>query len=198
MANKKLLGAATSELKLPTKKAKGEKKPKWQAKTGKGKAKSKEDVVAESVEMAVEMPTTADEQPQDVATAAEMPTTNETLEPAPSVEPTETPPDEEPATDPEPTPKKGKKLKVKTDLKPKKMSMMAAALQVLQDRKVPMTCPEMIDVMATEGLWVSPGGKTPASTLYAAIGRSIKDQGKASAFRKTERGKFEAKILPKE
>ena len=95
------------------------------------------------------------------------------------------------------TPKKGKKLKVKADLKPKKLSMIAA-LQVLQERKVAMTCPEMIDVMATEGLWVSPGGKTPASTLYAAIGRSIKDEGKASAFRKTERGKFEAKILPRE
>ena len=52
--------------------------------------------------------------------------------------------------------------------------------------------------MATEGLWASPGGKTPASTLYAAIGRSIKDLGKASAFRKTERGKFEAKIVVKE
>ena len=60
-----------------------------------------------------------------------------------------------------------------------------------------MPCPELIDVMATEGLWISPGGKTPASTLYAAIGRSIKDEGKASAFRKTERGKFEAKILSK-
>lgn len=56
----------------------------------------------------------------------------------------------------------------------------------------------VIDGMATEGLWVSPGGKTPASTLYAAIGRSIKDEGKASALRKTERGKFEAKILAKE
>ena len=61
-----------------------------------------------------------------------------------------------------------------------------------------MTCPELIDAMATEGLWVSPGGKTPASTLYAAISRSIKDLGKSSPFRRTERGKFEAKILPKE
>jgi hypothetical protein len=48
------------------------------------------------------------------------------------------------------------------------------------------------------GPGVNPGGKTPASTLYAAIGRSIKDEGKASAFRKSERGKFEAKILAKE
>jgi HB1, ASXL, restriction endonuclease HTH domain len=54
-----------------------------------------------------------------------------------------------------------------------------------------MTCPEMIDVMVTEGLWVSPGGKTPASTLYAALSRSIKDLGKISPFRKTERGRFE-------
>ena len=94
--------------------------------------------------------------------------------------------------------KKPKKLKVKADIKPKKLSMIKAALQVLQERKVPMTCPEMIDVMATEGLWVSPGGKTPASTLYAAIGRSIQDQGKASAFRKMERGRFEAKVLATE
>ncbi len=69
------------------------------------------------------------------------------------------------------------------------------ALQVLQDRKVPMTCTELIDVMATEGLWVSPGGKTPANTLYAAISRIIKDQGKSSPFCKPERGKFAAKIL---
>ena len=60
-----------------------------------------------------------------------------------------------------------------------------------------MSCPELIDVMATEGLWVPPGGKTPAATLYAAIGRSIKDDGKSSPFRKAEKGKFEAKILVK-
>jgi hypothetical protein len=47
-------------------------------------------------------------------------------------------------------------------------------------------------------LWVILGGKAPASTLYAAISRSIKDEGKASAFRKTERGKFEAKIVARE
>ncbi|MFO0815799.1 MAG: HTH domain-containing protein [Gemmatales bacterium] len=70
--------------------------------------------------------------------------------------------------------------------------MMAAALQVLQHRKVAMTCPELIDVMATEDLWVSPGGKTLANTLYTAISRDIKDKGKDSAFRKADRGRFEA------
>ncbi|MFO0815796.1 MAG: HTH domain-containing protein [Gemmatales bacterium] len=38
--------------------------------------------------------------------------------------------------------------------------------------------------MAREDLWTSPGGKSPANTLYAAISRDIKDKGKDSAFRK--------------
>ena len=61
-----------------------------------------------------------------------------------------------------------------------------------------MTCPELIDVMATKDLWTSPGGKTPANTLYAAISRDIKVNGTGSAFRKAERGRFEGKILTKE
>ncbi len=98
----------------------------------------------------------------------------------------------EPGTVDESTSIKPRKLKVKADVPPRKLSMVAAALLVLQDRNVPMTCPELIDVMATEGLWVSPGGKTPANTLYAAISRIIKEQGNESQFRKAERGKFEA------
>ena len=35
-------------------------------------------------------------------------------------------------------------------------------------------------------------------TLYVALSRSIKDHGKSSPFRKTERGKFEAKIVTKQ
>ena len=209
MANKKL-GTAASELKLPTKKAKGDKKPKWQAKTGKGRAKADEAVVAETTEQGIETPSPAVEgaTPEivQIETATGLETTQESsvqdiaLEPAATVEQTaeQTADETAPPTDPEPTPTKPKKFKVKADIKPKKMSMTAAALQVLQERKVPMTCPEMIDVMATEGLWTSPGGKTPASTLYAAISRAIKDGGKAAAFRKTERGRFEAKIVPKE
>ncbi|MFO0815052.1 MAG: winged helix-turn-helix domain-containing protein [Gemmatales bacterium] len=94
-------------------------------------------------------------------------------------------------TEPAPT-KKHRKLKVKADAPPKKLSMMAAALKVLQQRKVAMTCPELVDVMATEDLWVSPGGKTPSNTLYAAISRDIMVKGTDSAFRKAERGRFEA------
>ncbi|MBL8823609.1 MAG: winged helix-turn-helix domain-containing protein [Planctomycetia bacterium] len=191
MANKKLkVGAA--ELKLPEKKVKGEKKPKWQAKTGGSKNKK---TIAETPEIVVETEPTLQPEPTDAATVATNLDTGTVESKTDSVaantheeSAVSAPNSEEPAA------KKPRKLKVKADAPPKKLSMMAAALQVLQERKVAMTCPELIDVMATEGLWTSPGGKTPANTLYAAISRDIKDKGKASAFRKAERGRFEAKI----
>ena len=55
-----------------------------------------------------------------------------------------------------------------------------------------MTCQEMIEAMAAKRYWTSPGGRTPASTLYASIYQEIKSKGKDSRFRKTERGKFSA------
>jgi len=60
-----------------------------------------------------------------------------------------------------------------------------------------MTFPELCDMMASEGLWVSPSGKTPASTLYAALARSIKALGKSSPFRKTQRGKLRRRFCRK-
>ena len=48
----------------------------------------------------------------------------------------------------------------------------------------------MIDAMAKKGYWTSPGGKTPAATLYSAILREISTKGKEARFKKTERGKF--------
>lgn len=197
MANKKLKVGATNEVKLPTKKDKSEKKPKWQAKIGGKKAKMVETSVQEEPTLAPE-PTEV----PGVATSPEPaevePTATDEAPPMPDPKPiapeasfTDDPADEH-------TPKKPRKLKVKTEAPPKKLSMVAAALQVLQDRQDAMTCPELIDVMATEGLWVSPGGKTPSNTLYAALSRDIKEKGKSSAFCKPERGKFAAKILTKE
>lgn len=51
----------------------------------------------------------------------------------------------------------------------------------------------MIEQMAAKGLWSSPGGKTPHTTLYSAIIREISLKGKESRFTKKERGKFAAK-----
>jgi len=74
--------------------------------------------------------------------------------------------------------------------KDKKVSAIDAAATVLKSAKEPMNTKEMIEAMATKGLWSSPGGKTPAATLYSAILREIAAKGKDSRFTKTERGKF--------
>jgi len=73
---------------------------------------------------------------------------------------------------------------------PKKLSALNAAVRVLDETKQAMSCPELIEVMATKGYWTSPGGKTPAATLYASMLRELQKKGKEARFKKTERGKF--------
>ena len=94
------------------------------------------------------------------------------------------------------TPTAEKKTKAMTvakdDAKTKKLSAIDAAAKVLAESKEPMNCKELIDAMATKGLWTSPGGKTPHATLYSAILREIATKAKESRFTKTERGKFAA------
>ena len=75
----------------------------------------------------------------------------------------------------------------------KKLSCLDAASKVLVESKGPMTCKEMIEVMAAKGLWKSPRGQTPDRTLYSAILREIAKRGKDARFTKTQRGKFAAK-----
>jgi HB1, ASXL, restriction endonuclease HTH domain len=71
-----------------------------------------------------------------------------------------------------------------------KLSALDAAAKVLGETGRAMTCPELIAAMATKGYWTSPGGKTPASTLYAACLREIQTKGEDARFTETERGKF--------
>jgi HB1, ASXL, restriction endonuclease HTH domain len=78
----------------------------------------------------------------------------------------------------------------KTPAKDKPLSALDAAARVLSEAGQPMTCPELIQAMASKGYWTSPAGKTPAGTLHAAIAREIKVKKEQSRFRKTERGKF--------
>ena len=91
-----------------------------------------------------------------------------------------------------------KKPAVKTAAKPKAakeakpLSALNAAAKVLADAKEPMGCQAMIDEMAARKLWTSPGGKTPAATLYSAILREIANKGNDSRFKKTDKGKFAA------
>ena len=76
--------------------------------------------------------------------------------------------------------------------KPKKLSALDAAAQVLAEGGGSMTTKELIEAMAAKKLWESPNGKTPAATLYAAILREIATKGKEARFKKTEPGKFAA------
>jgi HB1, ASXL, restriction endonuclease HTH domain len=77
-----------------------------------------------------------------------------------------------------------------TEPKPARASALDAAAKVLAEEGRPMTCQEMITAMAEKGYWTSPGGKTPASTLYSAILREMQTKAAISRFVKTERGKF--------
>lgn len=72
----------------------------------------------------------------------------------------------------------------------KKLSAIDAAAQLLATATEPMSCQQLIEAMATQGLWTSPGGATPAATLYSALVREISTKGKQSRFKKKERGKF--------
>lgn len=78
------------------------------------------------------------------------------------------------------------------DAKGKKLSAIDAAAKVLTDTKQAMNAKELVEAMAAEKLWTSPGGKTPHATLYSAILREINTKGNDARFKKTERGKFAA------
>jgi len=73
---------------------------------------------------------------------------------------------------------------------PHKYSALDAAALVLRANDRPMSCPELIEQMAAKGYWSSPKGKTPASTLYAALMREVQVKGNASRFVKTGPGRF--------
>lgn len=71
-----------------------------------------------------------------------------------------------------------------------KMSQVDAALKVLAETRKPMNCKAMVEAMGAKGYWTSPGGKTPAATLYAAILKDITTKGKEARFKKVDRGQF--------
>jgi hypothetical protein len=89
--------------------------------------------------------------------------------------------------------KPAKKAKAAKEPKAKKVGALDAAAQVLAASSEPMNCKQLIEAMASKGLWTSPGGKTPHATLYSAIIREISVKGKDSRFTKKDRGQFSAK-----
>ena len=86
--------------------------------------------------------------------------------------------------------REAKPKKVRGEKKPKRVSALDAAAQVLAKAEKPMRAQELIAAMAEEGLWKSPGGKTPHATLYAAMLREVTAKGKDARFTKVDRGLF--------
>ena len=73
----------------------------------------------------------------------------------------------------------------------RQMSLVDAAVSILaQGSGDPMGCKDIVAEAVNRGLWAPRTGKTPASTLYAAILREIATKGDQSRFVKTERGRF--------
>jgi HB1, ASXL, restriction endonuclease HTH domain len=85
------------------------------------------------------------------------------------------------------TPKKRKPRPATAEKKP---SALDAAAKVLGEEARPMGCQELIGAMAGKGYWTSPGGKTPAATLYSALLREMDTKGEASRFTKVGKGMF--------
>ena len=85
--------------------------------------------------------------------------------------------------------KKTTTKKAKAD-KPKRISGLDAAAKVLAEAGQPMSASAIVEAAEAKGYWKSPGGKTPAATVYSAIIREIAVKGKDARFVKADRGTF--------
>jgi len=84
---------------------------------------------------------------------------------------------------------KGRKPKAAKPKGERKPGCLDAAVRVLREAGKPMHCGEIIEQALAKGYWQTKG-RTPHSTLYAAVIREMAAKGNASRFRKVERGKF--------
>ncbi len=79
--------------------------------------------------------------------------------------------------------------KAKPAAKPKKLSLIDAAVQVLGESKEPMNCKQIVEQVTAKKLWSS-NAATPWATLYSAILRETQNKGEDARFTKVERGRF--------
>ena len=93
------------------------------------------------------------------------------------------------AETPKAEPAKAATAKAADESKPK-LSLMKAAVAVLEESGEALNTKQMIEQAKQKGLW-SPGeGKTPEQTLYSAIAREIKAKGEAARFKLVSKGHF--------
>jgi len=79
----------------------------------------------------------------------------------------------------------------KTPEKPK-VSLIAAALAVLEESDEALNTKQMVEAAKAKGLWTPGTGKTPEQTLYSAIIRDIKSRGEMARFKLVSKGHFTA------
>lgn len=74
----------------------------------------------------------------------------------------------------------------------KKLSLLNAAVKVLEESDTPLNTKEIITKAAESGLWTPNGAKTPEQSLYSALFREIKEK-ETPRIRKSEtrKGAFE-------
>ncbi len=75
-----------------------------------------------------------------------------------------------------------------------KLNALRAAARVLAETGKAMNCRQLIEAMAAQGYWTSPGGRTPEATLASAMAREIRAKGAQARFRKVDRGLFAANV----
>jgi len=97
--------------------------------------------------------------------------------------------------------KRGKKKakaapKEKPPVKPKKLSLIDAAVQVLAEADEPMNCKQIVEQVTAKKLWSSDAA-TPWATLYSAILRETQNKGDDARFTKVERGRFTLSTIGK-
>jgi hypothetical protein len=92
---------------------------------------------------------------------------------------------------------KGKRTPKPKEPKERKPGGLDAAVRVLREAGTPMNCGDIVKTALEKGYWQT-NGRTPASTIYAAIITEIAKKGQQSRFRKVDRGLFELTVAAKE
>ena len=71
-----------------------------------------------------------------------------------------------------------------------KLSLVKAAIAVLEETDEALNTKQMIEQAKAKGLWTPGEGKTPEQTLYSAIAREIKAKGENARFVQVSKGHF--------
>jgi hypothetical protein len=95
-----------------------------------------------------------------------------------------------PEADAQPAAKRQTRRTTPAEPMPARPSALDAAARVLAEEGRPMGCQELVGAMAVRGYWTSPGGKTPAATLYSALLREMQTKGEQARFVKVGKGQF--------